>query len=144
MHLGHTRADLYRSVLEGIAFGFRHHVDVFTDIGITPTRVMITNGGSRSTLWKQIHADVLGIEMRPVRGHPGASLGAAVIAAIGIGALDDWSDVARFIALDPPVVPDPARTSIYDDAYRTWRELGDAVAPISHAMARSTREVTAE
>jgi xylulokinase len=144
MHLGHTRADLYRSVLEGIAFGFRHHVEVFADIGIPMSRVMITNGGSRSTLWKQIHADVLGIEMRPVRGHPGASLGAAVIAAIGIGALDDWSDVARFIALDPPVVPDRALTSTYDDAYRTWRELGDAVAPISHAMARRTREITAK
>ncbi|WP_029116947.1 FGGY-family carbohydrate kinase [Mycobacterium sp. URHB0044] len=141
MHLGHTRADVYRSVLEAIAFGFRHHVDVFTDIGIRPSRVMITNGGSKSTLWKQIHADVLGIEMRPVRGHPGASLGAAVIAAIGIGALDDWSDAARFVALDPPVVPDPTRRSIYDDAYRTWRDLGDAVTPISHAMARNSREI---
>jgi xylulokinase len=144
MHLGHTRADLYRSVLEGIAFGFRHHVEVFAHIGIPMSRVMITNGGSRSTLWKQIHADVLGIEMRPVRGHPGASLGAAVIAAIGIGALDDWSDVTRFITLDPPVVPDRTRTSTYDDAYRTWRELGEAVAPISHAMARRTREITAK
>jgi xylulokinase len=140
MHLGHGRADLYRSVLEAIAFGFRHHVDVFTDIGIPPSRVMITNGGSKSTLWKQIHADVLGIEMRPVRGHPGASLGAAVIAAIGVGALDDWSDAARFVAFDPPVVPDPTRRSVYDDAYRNWRDLGAAVAPISHAMARSARE----
>jgi xylulokinase len=142
MHLGHTRADLYRSVLEAIAFGFRHHVDVFTDIGIRPSRVMITNGGSKSTLWKQIHADVLGIEMRPVRGHPGASLGAAVIAAIGVGALDDWSDAARFVSADPPVVPDPTRRAVYDDGYRTWRELGAAVTPISHAMARRTREVT--
>jgi xylulokinase len=140
MHLGHGRADLYRSVLEAIAFGFRHHVDVFTDIGIRPSRVMITNGGSKSTLWKQIHADVLGIEMLPVRGHPGASLGAAVIAAIGVGALDDWSDAARFIALDPPVVPDPTRRTIYDDAYQNWRDLGAAVMPISHAMARSNRE----
>ncbi len=140
MHLGHTRADLYRSVLEAIAFGFRHHVDVFTDIGIPPRRVMITNGGSKSTLWKQIHADVLGIEMRPVRGHPGASLGAAVIAAIGAGALDDWSDAARFVALDPPVVPDPTRRAVYDDAYQNWRDLGTAVTPISHAMARSTRD----
>ncbi|MBJ7338533.1 FGGY-family carbohydrate kinase [Mycolicibacterium sp.] len=140
MHLGHTRADLYRSVLEAIAFGFRHHVDVFTDIGIPPRRVMITNGGSRSTLWKQIHADVLGIEMRPVRGHPGASLGAAVIAAIGVGALGDWSDAARFVTLDPPVVPDPSRRARYDDAYQNWRDLGSAVAPTSHAMTRSTRE----
>lgn len=139
MHLGHTRADLYRSVLEAIAFGFRHHVDVFADIGIRPNHVMITNGGSKSTLWKQIHADVLGIELWPVRGHPGASLGAAVIAAIGVGALDHWSDAARFVSLDPPVVPDPARRAAYDDAYPMWRDLGAATAPISHAMASRAR-----
>lgn len=139
MHLGHGRADMYRAVLEAIAFGFRHHVDVFAEIGIPLNRVMITNGGSKSTLWKQIHADVLGMEMNPVRGHPGASLGAAVIAAIGVGALDDWSDAARFITLDEPYVPDPARTERYDAAYATWRELGDALTPISHSLARTTR-----
>ena len=139
LHLGHTRADMYRSVLEAIAFGFRHHVDVFADIGIALNRVMITNGGSKSTLWKQIHADVLGLEMNPVRGHPGASLGAAVIAAIGIGALDDWSDAARYIALDAPYVPDPARAATYDTAYATWRELGAAMTPISHTLARAPR-----
>jgi xylulokinase len=144
LHLGHSRADLYRSVLEGIAFGFRHHVDVFTDVGIPPTRVMVTNGGSKSLLWKQIHADVLGVELSPVRGHPGASLGAAVIAAIGIGALDEWSDAARFIALDPSVVPDAARRSVYDDAYATWRALGDAVTETSHRLARRPREVNTE
>lgn len=139
MHLGHTRADMYRSVLEAIAFGFRHHVDVFNDIGIPLQRVMITNGGSKSTLWKQIHADVLGHEMMPVWGHPGASLGAAVIAAIGIGTLDDWSDAARFITLETPFVPDPARRDAYDAAYATWRELSTAMTPISHAIARTTR-----
>ncbi|MGJ6125646.1 FGGY-family carbohydrate kinase [Mycolicibacterium sp. Y3] len=139
LHLGHTRADMYRSVLEAIAFGFRHHVDVFADIGIPLSRVMITNGGSKSTLWKQIHADVLGLEMLPVRGHPGASLGAAVIAAIGIGALDDWSDAGRFITLDAPYVPDPARAAAYDDGYSAWRELGAAMTPISHRLARTPR-----
>ena len=139
MHLGHTRADLYRSVLEAIAFGFRHHVDVFADISIPLTRTMITNGGSKSTLWKQIHADVLGIEMHPVTGHPGASLGAAIIAAIGIGALDDWADANRFVTLGAPVSPDPQRKQIYDDAYARWRELGDVTTAVSHALARSGR-----
>ncbi|KMO78120.1 FGGY-family carbohydrate kinase [Mycolicibacterium chlorophenolicum] len=139
MHLGHTRADMYRAVLEAIAFGFRHHVDVFADIGIPLHRVMITNGGSTSTLWKQIHADVLGMEMNPVRGHPGASLGAAVIAAVGVGALDDFSDAARFITLDEPYAPDSARRAAYDTAYATWRDLGTAMTPISHAIARNTR-----
>ncbi|MBB2990409.1 xylulokinase [Mycolicibacterium iranicum] len=139
MHLGHTRADMYRAVLEGIAFGFRHHVDVFGEIGVPFHRVMITNGGSKSTLWKQIHADVLGHEMNPVSGHPGASLGAAVIAAIGTGALDDWSDAAKFITLDAPYTPDPARRDAYDAAYAAWRELSAATTPVSHALARTTR-----
>jgi xylulokinase len=139
MHLGHTRADLYRSVLEAIAFGFRHHVDVFADISIPLTRTMITNGGSKSTLWKQIHADVLGIEVHPVIGHPGASLGAAIIAAIGVGALDDWADANRFVTLGPPVAPDPQRKQVYHDAYARWRELGDVTTAVSHAIARRGR-----
>lgn len=77
--------------------------------------------------------------MLPVWGHPGASLGAAVIAAIGVGELDDWSDADRFIALEKPFVPDPARRDAYDAAYATWQELSAAMTPISHAIARTTR-----
>jgi xylulokinase len=138
LHLGHTRADLYRSVLESIAFGFRHHVEVFAERGIVLTRVMVTNGGSKSTLWKQIHSEVLGMEIHPVIDHPGASLGAAVIAAIGIGTLGGWEDSKRFLELDRPIEPDSTNVSIYNDAYAEWRELGAAVTPISHSIARRT------
>lgn len=139
LHLGHTRADLYRSVLEAIAFGFRHSADVFREIGMKLNRVMITNGGSKSTLWKQIHAEVLGTEMYPVLDHPGASLGAALIAAVGVGAISNWDDSKRFLRLGEPVVPGPAKVLIYEQAYREWLALGSAVAPISHAIARRTR-----
>jgi xylulokinase len=139
LHLGHTKADLYRSVLEGIAFGFRHHAEVFREIGVRQERVMITNGGSKSTLWKQIHAEVLGTEMFPVVDHPGASLGAALIAAVGVGAIRDWDDTKRFLTIGAPVIPDRAKMRIYDEAYEEWRQLGSAVAPISHSIARRTR-----
>jgi xylulokinase len=139
LHLGHTRADLYRSVLEAIAFGFRHHVEVFRDMGIDLGRVSITNGGSKSTLWKQIHSEVLGVEMYPVVDHPGASLGAALIAGVGIGSLGDWSETSRFITLGAPVVPEPQKVAVYDRAYQEWRDLGAAVAPVSHSIARRTR-----
>lgn len=135
LHLGHTRADLYRAVLEAIAFGFRHHAEIFQDIGIPLTRAMVTNGGSKSTLWKQIHANVLGTELYPVVDHPGASLGAALIAGIGSGALDGWGDGKRFLALGDPVVPDESVRVRYSEAYEQWRALGAAVTPISHALA---------
>lgn len=136
LHLGHTRADVYRSVLEAIAFGFRHHAEIFREIGVSLTTAMVTNGGSKSTLWKQIHADILDTELHPVVDHPGASLGAALVAGVGNGALASWSDAKRFLVLGDPVVPDPALRERYDHAYQQWRALGDAVTPISHALAR--------
>lgn len=139
LHLGHTRADLYRAVLESIAFGFRHHAEVFQSIGIPMTRVMVTNGGSKSTLWKQIHSEVLGIPLQPVKDHPGASLGAAIIAAVGVGALPDWGAASRFLSFGAVVEPDAAHVTRYNEAYAEWRALGDAVAPISHSIARRTR-----
>lgn len=136
LHLGHTRADMYRSVLESIAFGFRHHVEILVERGLAMDRLMVTNGGSKSTLWKQIHADVLDLTLHPVVNHPGASLGAAVIAAVGAGHLDDFSAVDRFVALGDAVVPDPKSAATYRDAYQTWRQYGAAMSPISHRLAR--------
>ncbi|WP_285102090.1 FGGY family carbohydrate kinase [Promicromonospora sp. MEB111] len=139
LHLGHDRADLYRSVLEAIAFGFRHHVEVFDELGVQLGRASITNGGSKSMLWRRIHADVLGAPMHSIIDHPGASLGAALIAAVGTGELDAWADTSRFIARGEPVTPNPDNVARYDDAYAQWRELGRAMAPISHGIARRTR-----
>jgi xylulokinase len=139
LHLGHTRADMYRASLEAIAFGFRHNAEVFQDIGVSLTRALVTNGGSKSLLWKQIHAEVLGTELLPVIDHPGASLGAAILGAIGTGGIGAWGDATKFVKLGVPILPDPHRVEIYDIAYRQWRELGDAVAPISHAIASRTQ-----
>ena len=60
--LTHTRAHVYRAILEGIAYGFRHHLAVLAERGLTATRARVTNGGARSALWKQVTADVLGTD----------------------------------------------------------------------------------
>lgn len=136
LHLGHSRADLYRSILEGIAFGFRHHVEVFEEIGMSVDRAMVTNGGSKSVLWKQIHADVLGVPLHPVLDHPGASLGAAIIAAIGAGELPDWTSASRFLKLGTAVEPNPQSFDVYSEAYAEWRHAADALRPVSHNLSR--------
>jgi xylulokinase len=133
LELGTDRADLYRSALEAIAFGFRHNAETMRDAGIRLDRALVTNGGSKSTLWKQIHADVLNVPLYPVRDHPGASLGAAILAGVGTELLG-LSDASRFLQLDAPFVPRPDTARKYDDAYAIWREAGRAVAPISHRL----------
>lgn len=139
LHLGHTRADLYRSVLESIAFGFRHHVEVFRELGVPLSRVRITNGGSKSTLWKQIHSEVLGTEMYPIVDHPGASIGAALLAAIGTGLITNWDEASEYARFGTPVTPDPERVAAYDEQYQVWRDLGNALTPISHRLASRQR-----
>jgi len=139
MHLGSSQADLYRSVLEAIAFGFRHHVEVMAERGIILKRAMVTNGGSRSTLWKQIHSDVLGISLYPVVDHPGASLGAAVIAGYGAAEIDSLSHIHKYVNVGPFVTPDQNLHYVYDHAYKEWRELATATIPLAHQLSERTR-----
>lgn len=139
LDLAHTRADMYRSVLEAIAYGFKHHTEVFASMGVPLRRALVTNGGSRSVLWKQILADVLGTPLSPIVGHPGASLGAAVIAAVGTGLLPSWDSTEAFQTVGEPVIPDPKHVDRYAESYAQWRELGDVLTPVSHRIARKAR-----
>lgn len=139
MHLGTSKAELYRSILEAIAFGFRHHRDTFQDAGLVVTRAMVTNGGSKSVFWKQVLADVLNTELHPVINHPGASLGAAVIAGVGEGSIRDLTEINRFVALGETVKPNPANVATYDIAFKQWLELNNATTSIAHQLSDRTR-----
>jgi xylulokinase len=135
LHLGHSRGHVFRSALEAVAFGFRHHVDVLRERGVDLGRARVTNGGSRSTLWKQILADVLGVELWPVRGHPGASFGVALAAGVGAG-VEDWDAVRSLVRLDAPIEPRPRFSERYDELYAVYRELEPTLRPLSHRLAR--------
>ena len=143
LHLGHTRGDMYRAILEGIAYGFRHHAEIFTERNVTlrPT-ARVSNGGSKSLVWKQILADALGVALEPVLDHPGAALGAALAAAVGTAGAPTpqaWAAAATvpgMVTIGAPIEPDPAHAARYTEAYRIYRDAGAALTPISHQLAR--------
>lgn len=139
LQLSHGRGDLHRAAMEATAFGFRQHLDVFEELGLRVGRILVTNGGSGSKLWKSIVADVFGRDLVPVEGHPGASFGAAIAAAMGVGALDSWVDAAGHLSYGEPVMADPERHETYGWAYELWLRLGAALEEISHELARRTR-----
>jgi xylulokinase len=135
LHLGHERGHLHRAALEAVAYGFRHHVEVFRERGTALARARVTNGGSHSLLWKQILADVLGVELWPVLDHPGASLGAALAAGVGAGGVGGWEAIRPLVKLGDPVEPRPEHRGRYDELYAIYRELGPILRPISHRLA---------
>lgn len=138
LHLGTTRGDIHRSFLEAIAYGFRSHFDVFAENGLNLTVARVTNGGSKSRLWREILADVLNRELISIIDHPGASYGAAVIAGVGAGRIDEWSYVAGSLEAGEILSPNPANVSLYDERYDEYLQLNDATAAFSHRLARSS------
>ena len=129
LHLGHERGHLFRAVLEAIAFGFRHHIDVFVERSHPPRRIRVTNGGARSRVWPQVTADVLGLPLERLAVTGGSALGAAFAAGIGVGAFSDWKEIERFVAVTDVV--EPHVHDAYDRPYRTYRALYPALKEVA-------------
>jgi xylulokinase len=137
LHLGHTRGDLYRSILEGIAYGFRQHAQIFAERGVlVKETARVSNGGSKSRVWKQILADALGVALEPILDHPGAALGAALAAGVGSGLLADWAAAGDLVTIGDPIEPDTSLKDRYAEAYQVYLDAGAALTPISHRLAQ--------
>ncbi|HTO82991.1 MAG TPA: FGGY family carbohydrate kinase [Methylomirabilota bacterium] len=120
--LHHRLAHVWRAALEGVAFGFRHHVDVFRERGADIRRIVACDGGAASDLWLQICADVLDRPVQRLRRHPGSCLGAAYVAGVGVGVFKDWQGIARYVEPGEIFAPDSARIATYDRAYAVFRD----------------------
>lgn len=127
LNLGHTRGHVYRAIIEGISFGFLHHLEVLAELGLHAKKVRVTNGGTRSQLWKQVTADVLGLPLEQIARHPGSSLGAAFVVGMGVGVFEDWAEIERFIEVSGVVEPGPEAHQMYLRLFRIYRDLYDSV-----------------
>lgn len=128
--LHHRRAHLFRAVLEAVAYGFRHHVEELEQAGLPVRRVLATDGGTRSRLWRQITADVLGRPLEAFPQHPGSALGAAFVAGMGVGLFADWAEVEKARGVSVPAEPVPEAVRTYETAYGLYRELYPRLAPL--------------
>jgi xylulokinase len=135
--LSHSRGHVFRALLEGISFGFRHHLEVLRGLGTLPVRARCTNGGADSLLWRQITADVLGLPLERLAGHPGSSLGAAFLAGKGVGAFAEWAEIERFVAVADTIEPDPAAASTYDALYPLFRETYERLKDVYPRLAQA-------
>ncbi|WBU60900.1 FGGY-family carbohydrate kinase [Paracoccus albus] len=127
LSLNHDLRHIWRALLEGFAYAFRHHVEVFREMGHPSTRFLASDGGSKSRFWMQICADVLQQPVQLLHGHPGSCLGAAYMAAVGAGLTDNFAGVAKFISQGETIDPDQANAAVYDDGYRRFRSTYDAM-----------------
>lgn len=126
--LTHGRGHLVRAVLEGAAFAMRHVAEPLAVAGAPVRELRLAGRPTPGDLWGRIKADVLGVPVAvPAVGETGV-MGAAIIAAAGIGAVRDLeAGVVAMTSIARRLGPEPATRAVYDEAYATYRALYPAI-----------------
>ena len=126
LDLRHTRGDLVRAVMEGVAYGLRHALDALRALVPVAEPLTLVGGGAKAALWRQIYADVYGLRVvRTSIGQQAAALGAAVVAGVGCGLWPDFDVVERFAQVTDETVPNVADQAAYAADYVRYRRLTD-------------------
>ncbi len=128
--LTHGRGHLARSMMEAIAFEYATYLRAMRrarpDVVFDEARAI--GGGARSDVWNRIKADVLGVPVARVLEEETATRGAALVAAAGVGALDDVAAVAARVPLGAPIEPDDERHARYAELVDRYARLVTLVA----------------
>jgi xylulokinase len=132
----HTIGHLCRAVLEGVAYSARHLLESLEQAGgVAASELRASGGGSQSDLWCQIKADVLDRPLARLANPYSGCLGAALMAASGIGLVESVRAAARDqVRIERSFEPSPARDG-YDELYALYRSLQDALQPTYTALA---------
>jgi sugar (pentulose or hexulose) kinase len=132
--LAHGTGHLARAVLEGGAFAVRHVAEPILAAGIPLRSVRIAGRPTPGDLWARIKADVLGVPTLIPSVGDTAVVGAAILAAAGVGAVGSLeAGVAAMTSIARTLEPDPSATARYDAMFAIYRDLYPALRPVFRA-----------
>ena len=123
---GHTKGHMVRAVLEGVVFSLRQVYDLIhsLDTSIESKEIVVSGGGARSVLWRQMLADVFELPVHTVYGSAeGGAFGAALVAGTGCGL---WGSLEEAMALAKPdseVKPRAEYAAIYRKQYEAYTKM---------------------
>lgn len=134
--LRHGKGHLVRAVLEGVSYGLRDSLELIKGLGVPIEQVRASGGGAKSPLWRQIQADVFGVELALINVTEGAALGAALLAGVGAGEYRDVREaVDACVRVTSTAAPNAEAAAVYERAYPLYRALYPALKPTFDALA---------
>jgi len=117
----HTRAHIYRSILEGVAYAIKYSIEVALEAGIPLRRIILVDGGARSPIWRRIIADVVNREVYYIAKAEGAPLGDALLAGVGTGVLEKYEVINEWLQISEIVKPIEENAKLYDKYYKVFK-----------------------
>ena len=131
----HTRADLIRSLIEGVCYSQKDCLDLVESLGGSVASIRVSGGGARSPFWRQTLANVLGKPVVSLETQEGSAYGAALLALAGTGSSGGVREVcATAIHETTSVDPDPSQVPLYAEGHRRYQALYPALSGYFHGL----------
>jgi len=132
LSLNTTRPEMAQAIMEGVAYAIRDSLEIARSLGVEIERTKICGGGAKSTVWKQIFANVLNLPVDSIATEEGPGLGAAMLAAVGCGEYRDTAEIAeKMVKVIGTVMPTAEIVAKYDRGYRKYVRLYPALRSLN-------------
>jgi len=132
--LYHTKAHVYRAVLESAGYALKQHIEIIKELGIPVKRVIAVNGGARSRLWRQIISDITGLSQQYIAEAPGAPYGDAFLAGVASGVFEDMTQIRRHVRIAEETKPNEENSRKYEKLYEVYKELYPRLMELMHKL----------
>lgn len=133
----HQRRDMVRAILEGVGFAFRDSLCLLQQAGWSGKAMRCIGGGAKSSLWLEILASILGLQMQNLNVDEGPGLGAALLAGVGTGVFTDTKEASEaIIKVTDTIDPNEKWHTLYLEMYQVYKSLYPALKPMYDQMAK--------
>lgn len=120
----HGLPEISRSVMEGVTYSLRDTIEILREFGVNVKEVRASGGGAKSSLWRQMQADIYNASVVTTNLVEGPSAGAAILAAVGAGAYASVAEACdSIVKVVDRTDPIPASVELYEEFYQTYRSL---------------------
>jgi xylulokinase len=133
----HGVPHMTRALMEGVVFSLKDSLEIMRELGTEVNQVRATGGGARSSLWRQLQADVYGLPIHRTTADEGPAHGAALLSGVAAGVYRDVEEACSTVRLRGEVT-EPERTGIYEELYEVYRSLYPATKSAMHRLAELT------
>lgn len=124
----HGKSHVVRSVLEGVTYGLRDSFRIVRDLGVEVDQLKAAGGGAKSPAWRQIQADVFGVDIVTPRVDEGPAYGSALLAGVGAGTYESVEDACeQAVDTVDRTTPNEQHCRVYDEYYEVYRSLYPAL-----------------
>ena len=121
MSFAHGRAEMTRSIMEGVVLEIRDMMDGWIKAGVELTTLRLGGGATKSPLWNQIQADVYGRPVETLKTSEATVLGAAILGGVGSGVFNDvYEGVDAMVQVADHIEPNMANHTVYEEMYDAY------------------------